>query len=174
MCMKNLWERKIVKPVMALLKQGISHEKIALSIAVGITLGIFPVLGATTALCAMAAFVLKLNLPAIQLVNFAVYPLQLFLLVPFLKAGGWIFGDQRFSQLGKEIIDLMQNDLWGSFGMLWNLTVYGVVLWMLVSPVVIVLSYHMLKPALKRLPFDRFSASINTTNINQKINEELK
>ena len=164
--MKNLWERKIVKPVMALLKQGISHEKIALSIAAGITLGIFPVLGATTALCALAAFTLRLNLPAIQLVNFAVYPLQLFLLVPFLRAGGWIFGDQRFSQLGKEIINLIQNDVWGSFGVLWDLTVYAVVLWLLVSPLIVLIIYQMLKPALKRLPFDRFSPDINTAKYN--------
>jgi uncharacterized protein (DUF2062 family) len=123
----------------------------------GITLGIFPVLGATTALCAIATFILRLNLPAIQLVNFAVYPLQLFLLVPFLKAGGWLFGDQRFSQLGKEIIDLIQNDIWGSFGILWDLTVYGMVLWLIISPLVVVVLYKVLKTALKRLPFDRFS-----------------
>jgi uncharacterized protein (DUF2062 family) len=155
--MIDLWERNIVKPVITLLKQGISHEKIALSIAIGITLGIFPVLGATTALCAFAAFILRLNLPAIQLVNFVVYPLQLFLLVPFLRAGGWLFGDQRFSKLGREIINLIQNDLWGSFGMLWNLTVYAVVLWLIISPIIIVVLYKILKPALMRLPLEKLS-----------------
>jgi len=33
---------------------------------------------------------LRLNLPAIQLVNLVVYPLQLALLVPFLRAGAWL------------------------------------------------------------------------------------
>jgi uncharacterized protein (DUF2062 family) len=163
--MNGLWKRKIVKPVMALLKQGISHEKIALSIAMGIALGIFPVLGTTTALCAIAAFVLRLNLPAIQLVNFVVYPLQLLFLVPFLRAGGWLFGDQRFSQLGKEIIALVQNDIWSSVGILWNLTVYAVVLWLIISPMVIFVIYKMLKLALKRLPFDKLSPDGNTAKI---------
>ncbi len=163
--MNSLLKRKIVKPVMALLKQGISHEKIALSIAIGTTLGIFPVLGATTALCAIAAFVFRLNLPAIQLVNYLVYPLQLFLLVPFLKAGGWLFGDQRFSKLGKEIIDLIQNDLWGSFSMLWNLTVYAVVLWLIISPLIVVVLYQILKPALIRLPLGKLTPDKSAVKI---------
>jgi uncharacterized protein (DUF2062 family) len=163
--MNGLWERKIVKPVMALLKQGISHEKIALSIAIGVTLGIFPVLGTTTALCAIVAFTLRLNLPAIQLVNFVVYPLQLFFLVPFLRGGSWLFGDQRFSQLGKETIDLVQSDIWSSLGILWDLSAYAVALWVVISPLVIVTLYVMLKPALKRLPFDKFSPEGNPAKI---------
>ncbi|MHC4476639.1 MAG: DUF2062 domain-containing protein [Planctomycetota bacterium] len=163
--MYGLWEKRLKQPVMALLKQGISHEKIALSISVGFTLGIFPVLGTTTALCAAAAFILRLNLPAIQLVNYIVYPLQLFFLVPFLKAGGWLFGDQRYSQLGKEIIDLMKNDVWSSFGILWDLTVYAVVLWLILSPLMMVVLYKTLKPALGRLPLDKLSPGGNRAKI---------
>jgi uncharacterized protein (DUF2062 family) len=155
--MNSLWEKKIIRPVADLLRQGISHEKIAMSIAVGTVLGIFPILGATTMLCALAALILRLNLPAIQMVNFIVYPLQLFLLLPFLKVGGWLFGDQRFSQIGNEIIDLIRNDFWGSFGMLWDLTIYAVVLWLIISPMVMITLYKVLKPALKKLPLDKFS-----------------
>ncbi len=163
--MNGLWSKKIVAPIMALLKQGVSREKVAFSIAVGITLGIFPVLGTTTALCAIAAFVLRLNLPAIQIVNFLVYPLQVFLLAPFLRAGGWLFADDRFLQLEKEIIDLVQNDFWGSIGLLWNLTVYAVVLWLIVSPLAIFALYRMLKPLLNRLPFENFSPHADTVQI---------
>jgi uncharacterized protein (DUF2062 family) len=162
--MNNLWEGKIIKPIAALLKQGISHEKIALSIAVGTALGIFPILGATTVLCALAAFILRLNLPAIQLVNFVVYPLQLILSVPFMKVGGLLFGDQRFSQIGNEIIDLIRNDVWGSFGVLWDLTVYAVVMWMVVSPLITVTLYGVLKPALKKMPIGQFTRGETTKN----------
>jgi uncharacterized protein (DUF2062 family) len=155
--MNGLWERKIVKPIAAILKQGTSHEKIALSIAIGTALGIFPILGATTVLCTLAALILRLNLPAIQLVNFLVYPLQLLLLVPFLRVGGWMFGDQRFSQLGNEMIDLIRSDVWGSFGMLWDLTVYAVVLWLILSPLITITLYRVLKPALMRLPLEKLS-----------------
>ncbi|UCH20270.1 MAG: DUF2062 domain-containing protein [Deltaproteobacteria bacterium] len=172
--MKDLWKSKIVTPLMAMLKQGISHEKIALSIAVGITLGIFPVLGTTTALCAIAAFLLRLNLPAIQLVNFVVYPLQLFLLIPFLRVGGWLFGDRRFLQLGNDIINPVQNDIWGGLGMLWNLTVYAVFLWLIMSPVIIFILYKMLKPALKGLPIGKFSPDGNTAEIKTLQHEDIK
>ena len=70
-------------PIVMLLKQGTAPEKIALSLSMGFVLGIFPVIGSTTLLCAAAAFMFKLNLPAIQLVNYFVYPLQLGLLLPF-------------------------------------------------------------------------------------------
>jgi hypothetical protein len=38
-------------------------------------LGVFPAPGCPTLLCALAALVLRLNPPAIQLVNYFVYPL---------------------------------------------------------------------------------------------------
>jgi uncharacterized protein (DUF2062 family) len=73
--MKNKWRYgNIFLPIVDLLRQGITPEKIALSIALGAVLGIFPVLGSTTILCAAAAFVLRLNLSAIQIVNFLIYP----------------------------------------------------------------------------------------------------
>ena len=56
-----------LKPVIQLLRQGVSPEKIALTIALGIILGVTPVLGSTLLLCTLAAIVLRLNLPAIQL-----------------------------------------------------------------------------------------------------------
>jgi uncharacterized protein (DUF2062 family) len=37
--------RKLVRPLVDLLRQGVSPEKIALSVALGVTLGVFPVLG---------------------------------------------------------------------------------------------------------------------------------
>ena len=70
---------KIFSFVSTSLKKGMSRKRVSLCIALGITPGIFPVLGTTTVLCAAAAILLRLNLPLIQLVNYAVYPLQLIL-----------------------------------------------------------------------------------------------
>src|SRR5277367_3848606 len=84
-------QRKLVRPIIELLKQGVTPEKMALSLALGVTLGIFPALGWTTALCAIAALVLRLNLPAIQIVNYFMYPAQIALLIPFFRLGERIF-----------------------------------------------------------------------------------
>ena len=83
MMVRGLVYKRTVAPVIALLKQGISPEKISLGMACGIVLGVFSVLGATTILCGLAAVMFRLNLPATQLVNYMVCPLQLVLLVPY-------------------------------------------------------------------------------------------
>ena len=54
---RNRW----LKPFIQLLRQGVSPEKIALTIALGIILGITPVLGSTMLLCTLAAIVFRLN-----------------------------------------------------------------------------------------------------------------
>ncbi len=58
----------------------------------GIVLGVFPVFGLPTLLCAAAAIVFRLNLAAIQLVNQVSAPLQYALLLPLGRAGAQITG----------------------------------------------------------------------------------
>jgi uncharacterized protein (DUF2062 family) len=72
---------------------GLSPEAMALIIALGLVLGVFPVFGLPTLLCALAALVLRLNLPAIQLVNQLSSPLQLALLIPLSRIGARISGE---------------------------------------------------------------------------------
>src|ERR1700722_16933181 len=73
------------------LSQGISPRRLALTLALGIAIGCLPVFGITTALCAVLAVTLRLNLPALQAANYAVMPLQLLLIAPFVRMGGWLF-----------------------------------------------------------------------------------
>jgi hypothetical protein len=71
---------------------GLSPHKIALIVALGLVLGAFPVYGCPTILCGLAAFALRLNLPALQLVNQMATPVQIALLLPFARTGSWVFG----------------------------------------------------------------------------------
>ena len=73
------------------LRQGISPRKLALTLALGFAIGCLPMVGIPTALCACLALALRLNLPTIQAANYAVMPLQLALIVPFVRLGGWLF-----------------------------------------------------------------------------------
>jgi uncharacterized protein (DUF2062 family) len=72
------------------LRQGISPRRLALTLALGFAIGCVPVVGIPTLVCAALAFILRLNLPAIQAANYAVMPLQLLLIVPFVRLGGWL------------------------------------------------------------------------------------
>src|SRR3989442_1343732 len=83
--MTERWKRKAAKPLLDLWEQGVTPEAMALSIALGFALGVVPAPGCATLFCSLAALALRLNLPAIQCVNYLVYPLQITLLAPFLK-----------------------------------------------------------------------------------------
>lgn len=76
----------------AWLKDESSMEKLAVSLALGAVLGVFPVVGVPTFLCGAVATVWRLNFPALQLMNYVVYPLQIALLWPFTRFGRALFG----------------------------------------------------------------------------------
>ncbi|HLW73449.1 MAG TPA: DUF2062 domain-containing protein, partial [Gammaproteobacteria bacterium] len=88
---QRLKDNRLARHILDLLKQGITPQKIALAVVLGVLLGIAPVLGTTIVSCTVAALALRLNLVLIQIVNNLVYPLQLLLLIPFVQAGQWLF-----------------------------------------------------------------------------------
>lgn len=73
------------------LSQGISPERLALTLALGFAIGCLPMVGIPTALCLVIALGLRLNLPAIQAANYAAMPLQVALIFPFVRLGAWMF-----------------------------------------------------------------------------------
>lgn len=73
------------------LRQGISPRRLALTLALGFAIGCIPVVGIPTLLCAALALALRLNLPAIQAANYLAMPLQLILILPFIRLGDWLF-----------------------------------------------------------------------------------
>ncbi|MGA3080398.1 MAG: DUF2062 domain-containing protein [Terracidiphilus sp.] len=75
----------------AWMRQGISPRRLALTLALGFAVGCLPVVGIPTIVCAALALAFGLNLPAIQAANYMVMPLQLMLIVPFVRLGGRLF-----------------------------------------------------------------------------------
>src|SRR5690242_6965164 len=73
------------------LRQGISPQRLALTLALGFAIGCIPVIGIPTALCLVVALGLRLNMPAIQAANYAAMPFQIALIFPFVRLGAWIF-----------------------------------------------------------------------------------
>ena len=151
--------KRTVEPVVALIKQGVSPEKISLGMAWWIVLGIFPVMGLTTILCGLAALVFRLNLPAIQLVNFLVYPLQLVLLIPFFHLGNLLFQIEPLPLSAQELITLLQADLWGTIRAFWNTTLRAIVAWLLVSLPIFLLLHFTLVRLIKTFGFVKIEAN---------------
>lgn len=149
---QGFFHRRLVLPILNLLAQGITPEKIALSIAFGIALGVFPVIGATTLLCAAAAIVLRLNLPAIQLVNYFVYPLQIALLLPFIRFGEFLFRVREPMPFSiTQILEMIATSIPNAVATLWTATMHAIAAWLMVGPLSVLILYAALTPVLRRL-----------------------
>ncbi len=149
---EGFFRRRMARPIVELLRQGVTPEKLALSIALGVALGVFPVLGTTTALCALAALILRLNLPAIQIVNYFVYPLQIALLIPFFRMGEKLFGAPHLPLSVAQILGMFHANLWGAAQFLGTTVWHAAVAWCLIAPVFVALSYVILVSLLRRVP----------------------
>jgi len=143
---RGFFYKKTVEPLVALVKQGITPEQISLGMSWGIILGVFPVLGATTILCGLAAVIFRLNLPAIQLVNILVYPLQLVLLIPFFHLGDLLFHVDSLPLSAQDLITLLRSDLWGTVKSFWSTTLRAIVAWLLFSlPTFFILHFTLVR-----------------------------
>jgi uncharacterized protein (DUF2062 family) len=145
----KFWRERVIAPIVAQLIQGVTPQKMALTIALGFSLGVFPILSTTTALCAIAAVRLKLNQPVIQLVNWLVYPLQLAWMLIFVRLGEWIM---RAPQMSLSIPQLIQklHESPGKFFQEFGMTsLHGVVAWLFVAPFLTAITFSVILPPLK-------------------------
>jgi uncharacterized protein (DUF2062 family) len=147
---EGFFKRRLVRPILDLLRQGVTPEKIALSVALGAALGVFPALGCSTTLCAIAAILLRLNLPAIQMVNYFVYPAQIALLVPFFRWGEKLFRAPHFPISVPRIYALFHAGAWMAIKLLWTTVWHAMVVWGMMAPVFVGLVYAALMPLLRR------------------------
>ena len=147
---KGFFYERMVRPILDLLRQGVTPEKIALSVALGAALGVFPAVGWSTALCAIAAMVLKLNLPAIQIVNYFMYPAQIALLVPFFRLGERLFRAPHLPISVSQIYGMFHTSVWNAIKLLWTTIWHAMVVWGMIAPVFVGLVYVSLIPVLRR------------------------
>jgi uncharacterized protein (DUF2062 family) len=141
--------RRLIEPLLALLKQGITPEKLALSVAFGIGIGLVPILGVSTALCAAVALLFKLNMPAIQLINYALSPLQLLLIIPFVRLGEKLTGAAPFPITISGGLELLSQGVLRAIEVLWDAIVHAALAWILIAPIAIFLLYRLLLPVFR-------------------------
>lgn len=132
------------------LRQGISPRRLALTLALGFAIGCIPVVGLPTALCAVLAVALKLNLPAIQAANYLVMPLQFILVAPFVRMGGWLFSWGPQQKAG--IRALMQLSPANLFWQLTGFAGQALLAWLVVAIPAVVLMTAILTLVLRRVP----------------------
>jgi uncharacterized protein (DUF2062 family) len=144
------WTAQVRSLLVSQLRQGATPRKLALSVAIASALSLFPVLGTTTLLCIVAAALLRLNHPLVQLVNYLCAGLQLALLLPLLKAGEWL-GAPHLSLSLAELTERFRIAPWDSLGEFGLIALGGIGAWALAAPLWVLLVYLMLYPLLQRL-----------------------
>jgi len=149
----SFWQRRVVMPLVGQLRQGVTPEKLAESLAWGLVVGIFPILGTTTMLCGVAALARRLNHVAIQLVNWLIYPVQLLLILPFLQLGNRLFGYPPIELSVAEISAHFNQDFMSAVRDFGGLALRGIAAWVLVALVTIPLLAWLFRQPLRRLPF---------------------
>ncbi|MGC1462869.1 MAG: DUF2062 domain-containing protein [Terracidiphilus sp.] len=140
----------IKRDVVAWLRQGTSPQRLALTLALGFAIGCIPVVGIPTVLCAALAMALRLNLPAIQAANYLAMPLQLFLIVPFVRMGGWLFASgPRPTLAAGSLLGVSPFILASQLG---SLTGHALLAWMLVAGPAVGLMTLTLTGMLRKIP----------------------
>ena len=130
---------------------GASPENLAWSLAVGIAIGINPLLGTTTVACLAAAMLFRLNLAASQLGNHIVYPLQLALLLPFIHIGTRVFHTAALPLSPKDLAAEARRSPFALGRQLWLWERHALVVWAAVAVILVPAIALLLTPLLKKL-----------------------
>lgn len=148
---RSWWQRRVTDPLLGLLRQGLTPHQLALTVVLGSACGVIPVLGLTTLTASFAALRLRLNVAATLLVAHLWSPVQLLLIIPLLRQGALLWGDQAPELTLDKLRYLLANDWLAALHLLWQAMLGALLLWagalLVLGPVV----YFMLRPLLARV-----------------------
>jgi uncharacterized protein (DUF2062 family) len=150
--LKNWLYRMLLEPLLALLRQGISPQRLALCVAIAVMVGNIPILGVSTILCAFIALIFRLNLPAIQLVQAAMAPTQILLIIPFVRLGEWIVrAPPQLVSIKAALALMSQGGVWQAVVVLRDAIFHAGLAWALTAPFCIYLIHRLLTPVFERM-----------------------
>ena len=137
--------------VLEWLKCGTAPRQLAFTLALGFAIGCIPLLGVTTAICALLAIVLRLNMPAIQAANWVAMPLQVVLLIPFLRLGQWMFTSQAMVFSRQDLLASIEAAPWHAVVQMGSLFGHGVLAWLVTAGPALLLMTLLLTPLMHRV-----------------------
>jgi uncharacterized protein (DUF2062 family) len=143
-------KRRVLGPLLELLRQGTSPNRLALCVAIGVVIGNIPILGVSTILCAALALTFRLNLPAIQLIQAAMAPTQLLLIIPFVRLGEWLLGAPRQAVSLEAGLAVMREGIGSTVVVLREVILHASFAWCLIAPLATLLLYGFLSPMFKK------------------------
>lgn len=136
----RLWRNRVREPVLRELKLGVSPERVALAVIVGLVSSTWPQIGTNPIMALILSWSFKCNKAITSGVSLVFTPFQYALMIPFLRLGETILGVQHFETTVPEIIKIVFTDPIGSFGILGIPLLHAIlgwiVAWALVGPAI--------------------------------------
>ena len=125
--------RKVRDPLLAELRQGATPEAVSAAVVVSFAIAIVPVIGVTTLGCFVVGRLFRLNHVVMQIINHASYPLQILLIVPFVRLGETLTGAGHIALTPTAIIDEFNRSIPGFVEKFWMAYVHGVLGWLVTA-----------------------------------------
>ena len=148
---RNFFQRRLIDPIVAQLTQGLTPEKIALTIAIGSSIAMFPLLGTTTIICLIVGVFMKLNQPIIQTVNYACTPIHLPFIFYSFKWGERLFGAAH-SRLEMRVMRRLLVEDPMQFARDYGATAFhAIVVWAILVPFWGLAVYYIARPILREI-----------------------
>jgi len=148
----SFWQRRVVEPIKQQLTQGVTPQRISATLGVGTVCSLFPFLGFTSLLNLGVGMALRLNQPILQVLNQLLGPLQLVMVLIYVKGGELIWGatSDPFSvtEMLTSFAELSLMEFLTKFG--WA-GVHAFTAWIITAPVLFALVYFPLRPVIERL-----------------------
>lgn len=149
---RSFWQRRVRDPIVALFTQGITPDKVALTLAVGTACSLFPFLGFTSLLNLGVGLWLRLNQPILQTLNQLLGPVHLVMIVVYVRLGEtlWRMQDDRFTVA--EMLRIFREASLGEFLNHFGWAgVHAFTAWALTTPLLVAGLYYGLRPPMRRL-----------------------
>ena len=144
---REFFRCKVLRPLLRLLRGGVTPKRLAWSLALGMAIGINPSVGLTTLVVVLLAWVFGLNQVASQIGTHMVAPLHILLLVPFIQAGVYLFHTRRLPLTRKQLEHLSHHPL-HMFKAIWQWEWHALVVWAIVAAIMTPLMAIYLRRAL--------------------------
>ena len=143
--------RKVRDPLIAELRQGASPEAVAAAVAVSLAIAINPFIGTTTLGCLVAGRLFRLNHVVMQVVNHVAFPLQVLLIVPYVRLGETLAGARHFALTPQAIFDEFNRSLPDFLAKFWLTGLHGLIGWLVTVPLACWLLHLILRRTFRRL-----------------------
>lgn len=142
--------RKVRDPFMAELRQGATPDALSAAVAVSFAIAIVPIIGVTTLICLAAGRLFRLNHVVMQIVNHSCYPLQVLLLVPFVRLGETVTGAAHVALTPTAIVEEFNRSFGGFVAKFWTAYLHGMLGWAVTALPVCWLLHFLLRAIFRR------------------------